>query len=50
MLQFLLKWLITDQLELGKNKGTQSVFNIFNAVTLFKLNTTKMTNNNEKGN
>ena len=33
MLWFLLKWLLTDQLELGKNKNTQSIFNIFNAVT-----------------
>ena len=35
MLWFLLKWLLTDQLELRKSKNTHSIFNIFNAVTLF---------------
>ena len=28
-------YILTDQLELGKNKNTESMFNIFNVVTLF---------------
>ena len=54
MVWFLLKWLLTDQLELGKSKNIQSIFNIFNVffnivhiTKSYKLNTTTTTNNND---